>query len=338
VVTDNIPAQRRELRRLVNGYQISQAIYALTSLGIFERLNEGRHSADELARATGADVEALYRVLRALAAVGVLKEVAGRRFTLTPIGDGLRSNVPASLAGWAGYVGRPYVWQAWGHLENTIRTGTTAFRLAHGTDIWAYRASRPSEVAIFNRAMNSIAAPAADAVLSVYDFSPFRHIIDVGGGGGALADAILSRYSSARVVLFDRPEVVASARSFLDAAGVADRCQVVAGSFFESVPPGGDCYILKSVLHDWLDDEAGRILRSCHSAMTPGAKLLVIERVVGPPNEDADTKLADLNMLVAAGGHERTREEWESLLSSAAFRLSRVVTSAGPLSVIETSA
>jgi O-methyltransferase domain/Dimerisation domain len=312
-------AARSELHRLLNGYQVSQALHVVTALGIPDRLANGPCSSQELAAAVGASDGPLYRLLRTVAAIGVLEELAGRRFALTELGEGLRSDVPGSLAGWAAFVGRGYYWAAWSGLIDGVRTGGHAFRLEHGTDPWTYRETHPEEIPVFNRAMNSISSQVADSLAGAYDFSQFRTIVDVGGGGGALIAAILGRYPGVRAVLFDLPDVVGDARGFIEQAGFAARCELVGGSFFDSVPAGGDAYLLKSVLHGWYDADVKRILQVCHAAMRPDAVLLVIERLLAPPNEGAEGKLGDLNMLVAAGGCERTTEEWGVALRAGGF-------------------
>ena len=215
-----------------------------------------------LPRSSGQSDGPLYRLLRAVAAIGVLEELPGRRFALTELGEGLRSDVPGSLAGWAAFVGRGYYWAAWSRLIDGVRTGGHAFRLEHGTDPWTYRQTHPEEIPVFNRAMNSVSGQVADSLAAAYDFSQFRTIVDVGGGGGALIAAILGRYSGVRAVLFDLPDVVADARGFIEQAGFAARCELVGGSFFDSVPAGGDAYLLKFVLHDWYDADVKRILMS----------------------------------------------------------------------------
>ena len=327
-------AARAELHRLVNGYQVSQALHVLTGLGIPDRLADGPCSSQDLAALVGASDGPLYRLLRAVAAIGVLEELPGRHFALTEPGEGLRSDVSASLAGWAAFVGRGYYWAAWSRLIDGVRTGGHAFRLEHGTDPWSYRQTHPEEIQIFNRAMNSVSGQVADSVAATYDFSKFRTIVDVGGGGGALIAAILDRHPSVRAVLFDLPHVVAEARSFIEHAGFAARCELVGGSFFESVPADGNAYLLKSVLHDWYDADVKRILEVCHAATPPDAVLLVIERLLAPPNDGPEGKFADLNMLVAAGGCERTTEEWEAILHASRFSW-RGVTLVNDSAVIE---
>ncbi|MDQ6773568.1 MAG: acetylserotonin O-methyltransferase [Candidatus Dormibacteraeota bacterium] len=334
----DLAGERAALRRLINGFQVSQALYVGVRLGVPDRLAGGPRTCVELAPDVGADPEALYRLLRALAAVGVLEEGPDRLFSLTALGQGLVSDAPMSLGGWAEWIGHNPFWATWGHLWDSVRTGQNAFQLLHGTDVWSYRSSRPEELALFARAMTSLSGAPVQAVIEAYDFGRFDRVVDVGGSRGSLLAAILSRNPQARGVLLDRPGVVAGARQELATAGVGRRCDVVGGDFFESVPAGGGAYVLKSVLHDWPDPDALRILRSCGRAMAPGAVLLLVERVVGAPNEGADIKLDDLNMLVMTGGRERTLADWESLLAAAGLALVRVVATRSAYSVIEASA
>jgi hypothetical protein len=325
------------LRSLIGGYRISQALHVAASLGIADLLAHGVRTSDELASETGSNPDVLYRLLSALAAIGVFHEDDGRSFSLTSVGDYLRSDAPSSLAGMAAYIGRPYYWNAWGHLQHSVRTGENAFRALHGTTVWEYRADHPEEGAVFDAWMTAMTRAVNASLLEAYDFGRFDTVVDVGGGQGALLAALLDRYPTLRGVLFDQPHVVAGAEQVLERAGVAGRCRVESGSFFDGVPEGGDAYLLKAIVHDWEDGEAAEILRSCRRAMGSAGTLLVVERLLGPPNEGADTKFSDLNMLVAPGGRERTLREFEALFESAGFRLRDRTPTAGPLAVIAAS-
>ena len=327
--------QRRELRKLINGFQASQALYALTALGIPDLLGDGRRAAADMADAAGANPAALGRLLRAAAALGILDEDSSQSFALTPLGKGLRSDVPGSLAGWTALIGTPNFWQNWGQLVESVRTGETGWRSRHGVDAWTYRSQHPEDGKVFDEAMVSFIGAETEALTGAYDFSPFRTIVDVGGGRGALLAEILRVTPGSAGVLFDQPHVVEMAQGLLRERGVADRCRVEAGSFFDSVPGGGDAYVLKSVLHDWHDTEARRILETCRRAGPIGLVLLVMERILDPPNLGPETKLGDLNMLVGPGGQERSAEEFAGLFSSAGFNLRRVVPTAGPFRILE---
>jgi hypothetical protein len=332
-LTSESPTQT--LRRLVNGYQVTQAVHVAATLGIADLLRGGPRSSAELAAATETHAPSLHRVLRALAALGVLHEGDDGRFSLTAIGDCLRSDADEPVGGWADYVGRPVHFQAWGALLHAVRTGENAFALVHGTDVWEYRAQHPQDGAVFDRAMTDVSRRANAHLLEAYDLGGFGLVVDVGGGHGALMAAVLGAHPQLRGVVFDQPHVVAGAPEVLEAAGVADRCEVVGGSFFDGVPPGGDAYLLKAILHDWEDEDALRILHSCRAAVADGGAVLVVERELGAPNESPDAKLSDLNMMVGPGGRERAREEFAELLSAGGFALDRVVPTAIGLSVFE---
>ena len=310
-----------ELGRLVDGFRVSQTIHAGVELGIPDLLADGDRTAADLAESSGADPSALYRLLRALASLGILHEADGRRFSLTELGQPLRSDVPGSLRGWVRLSGRDHVWRSWGNLANAVRDGKNAFRSLHGTDVWEWRAAHPEESAIFDEAMMSLTGAGNSAILDAYDFGRFGTVVDVAGGNGTLLAALLAAHPQMRGILLDQEHVVSGAQPVLQAAGVLDRCEVLAGSFFSSVPEGGDAYVLKSIIHDWEDEESVAILHTCREAMGPQAVVLVIERDLGPPNENAVAKLSDLNMFVMPGGRERTIEEYAALLDRAGLRL-----------------
>jgi hypothetical protein len=307
------------LRRLVNGYQVSQAIHVAAKLGIADLLGDGPRGSDELAVATGTHAPTLYRLLRALASVGVFREEDGGRFALTPLGECLRSDAPEPVGGWAAFIGEPYHWQAWSALTHSVRTGENAFRHVHGMDPWTFREAHPELSVGFDRAMMARSRQVSQSVLAAYDFGRFASVVDVGGGNGAFLATILAKYPGMRGVLFDQPHVVAGAAPILEGAGVTDRCLVVGGSFFEEVPAGYDAYVFKAILHDWDDERCFQILRTCRRAMAESAALLVVEQELGPPNEGAAAKFSDLNMLVAPGGQERTPEEYAALFGATGF-------------------
>jgi hypothetical protein len=330
-------AANQDLLQLIDGYRISQAIYVVATLHVPDHLSNGPLTSERLASLTGSHPQTLYRVLRALAAVGILREGPNKQFELTSLGEGLRTGAPGSRAAWARQTARPAIWQAWGHLLEAVRTGDSAFASVHGTDIWGYRAVNPEENAIFDLAMREGSERAATAVLDAYDFAGFRNIVDIGGGDGALLARILARCRNVSGTLLDQAHVVAAAGDVLRAAGVAERCEVVAGNFFEHVPRGGDVYLLKFILHDWQDKPSRSILRNCREAMKQGARLLVIERLVGPPNEGSDSKFSDLHMFVNVTGCERSQEEFAALFASAGFALRNTIP-LGDLSILEASA
>lgn len=327
--------RRRQLGRLVAGFQASQAIHAFTVLGLPGLIGEGRRQATDLAEATGTHPGALRRLLRALSALGILDEDDSSGFALTALGEGLRDDVPGSFAGWVALMGETNFWQNWGQLADSVRTGQTGWQNRLGTDPWTYRAVHPELGAVFNRAMVSITGTATEAVVEAYDFSRFRTIVDVGGGVGTLLASILQRHPAVEGVLFDEPHVVASALDYLRSQGVLERCQIAGGSFFESVPAHADAYVLKSVIHDWYDDEARRILDVVRRAASTESRLLLVERVLAGPNQGLDDKLSDLNMLVNPGGLERTEPEFRQLLAEAGFELERVIATRSPHRILE---
>jgi hypothetical protein len=324
-----------DLYRLINGYQVTQALAAASQLGIPDLLKDGPRSVAELAAACRAHEPSLYRLLRALATVDVAHERDGRVFELAPLGRFLRSDDPATLAPWLAQVTRPYFQEAWSHLVDSVRTGETAFEALHGMDVWRWRASQPEENATFNRAMTALSRVTNKAILDAFDFSRFAHIVDVGGGNGAMLAAILAATPGARGTLFDQPHVVGGAAALLADARIADRCEVVAGDMFESVPGGADAYAMRSILHDWDDEHCAAILAVCRKAMSPRARLLIVEMVVGPPNEGWREKFSDLNMMVMPGGRERTQDEWTALLRASGFTLVGVTATATPSCVLE---
>ncbi len=214
-----------ELARLVDGFRVTQAIHAAVDLGIPDLLADGERTADDLAQASGADPSALYRLLRALASLGVLHEADGQRFSLTPLGTPLRSDVPGSINGWVRLTGREYLWRSWGNLANAVRTGENSFQSLHGSNVFEWRADHPEESAIFDAAMGSLTAASNAAILAAYDFGRFATVVDVAGGNGTLLAAILEAHPAARGILFDQEHVVSGAGPVLSAAGVLDRCE-----------------------------------------------------------------------------------------------------------------
>ncbi|HVF02191.1 MAG TPA: methyltransferase [Rubrobacteraceae bacterium] len=326
---------RDALLRMNNAFQASQAIHVAATLGIADLLEDGPRSADELAEATGTHGPTLYRLLRALASVGVFAEQTDGRFGSTPFAEYLRTDAPGSLRGWAMYIGQPSFWTSWGHLLDSVRTGEPAFPEVNGTNAWEYLAAHPEESAIFDAAMTGLSAGVAEAVVQSYDFSGSSVLVDVGGGEGTLLAAILAANPALRGILFDQSHVVARAEDLLVRTGVADRCEVVSGSFFEAVPGGADAYLLKSIIHDWDDPAAIEILRKCRAAIAETGKLLLVEFVIEPGNEPDRAKFSDLNMLVMLGGQERTADDFERLYAEAGFRLTDIIRTGSAFDIIE---
>jgi hypothetical protein len=311
-----------EIRRILSGTRLAQSVSAFASLGVADAIAAGSDSVDEIARAVEADPTALYRLLRTLAAAGVVDEGADRRFALTELGTALRQDAPGSVRDQAIQYGNPDMLAAWANVEHSIRTGENAYAAVFGESVWERRARHPEQQAAFNRAMAVVSAPLGPALAAAHDFGPVRTVADIGGGNGTLIAGVLAAHGHLRGIVFDQPAVVADARPVLEAAGVADRAQTTGGSFFESVP-AADVYLMKAILHDWPDAESIRILETIRAA-GPAATLLVIERVLGGPNEDLEGKLMDLHMLVMPGGLERTLDEWRRLFTAGGWSLADV--------------
>lgn len=326
------------LRALVGGFRLSQAVHVAAVLAISDCLSEGPRTAADLARATEADEVSLRRLMRALAAAGVYREAPADTFANTAMGEALRSDHPSRTKDIAANHGRPYFWNAWGHLLESVETGENAFAHLNGHNVWNHRIEHPDDGAAFDKAMTAMTLPAVEAVAGAYDFTQTDTVVDIGGGQGALIAAVLRAAPNSRGVLFDQPQVVATAPDFLREAGVEDRVTITGGDFFTAIPPGGDVYLLKSVLHDWDDDDCIRILRTCRQAMRAGTKVLLVERTVAGPNEGLDTKLSDLNMMVMPGGRERSAAEYGALLELAGFLAARVLATSTSFSLIEAAA
>jgi ubiquinone/menaquinone biosynthesis C-methylase UbiE len=324
-----------DLRRLIVGYRLSQALHVAAKLGIADLLKNGPRSVDELAQVVGAHPASLYRVMRLLASEGIFAEAAPGTFKLTPLAAPLQSDAPGSLRARAVFDCEEANWKAWGHLLHSVATGKPAFDCTHGTGLFEYLKKHAAAASSFNAMMMDQTAGWAQAVVEAYDFSDLGALVDVGGGYGGLLAAILAAQQSARGVLYDQPHVVADALPKLEAAGVATRCEIIGGDFFEDVPAGGDTYLLKHILHDWDEHRCGVILRNCRRAMPNGGRLLVIETLIPPGNEPTYGKYLDLNMLVLQRGRERTEAEYGKLLEATRFMLSRVIVTRSELSILE---
>lgn len=321
--------------QLISGFWISRCIYVVAKLGIADLLKDEPKTAVELAAATNTDAPSLFRLMRALASVGVFSHDADNRFAITPVSETLRSDIRGSLRAFAMTELGEEHYPAWGELLHSVRTGEIAFDRAFGVDIWGFFARNPDNAKIFNDAMSGVTAQANEAILSKYEFAGMSTLVDVGGGHGSLITSILQRHPDMRGILFDAPPVIDGAKAPVEASGVGDRCQLVAGNFFESVPSGGDAIILKWIIHDWNDEQCVSILKNCHRALPENGKLILVEAVVPTSNEPHFSKFIDLNMLVMTGGRERTEEEFRALYETSGFRLTRVVATESPFSVIE---
>ena len=329
----NIPPQA-QLGQMITGYWTSQAIYAAAKFGIADLLNEGAKSVDELASATDTKPELLYRLLRALASVGVFAEENDKRFSLTPLAEPLRSDVAGSQRSLALMMGDDQ-YRAWGNLADTVETGDNAYEKVVGKPIFDHLAKQPEKARIFDDAMTGIHGRETGAILDAYDFSGINVIADIGGGNGSKITAILQKYPEMQGILFDLPHVVERALPNIESAGLSDRCQLVDGDFFQSVPSGADAYIMRHIIHDWNDVKSLTILRNCHAVMSPGSKLLLVESVIPPGNDPFMGKFLDLTMMLIPGGKERTEGEYRTLYDKAGFDLVRIVPTSTEVSVVE---
>ena len=323
------------LRQLIMGFRMTQLIYVAAKLGLADHLEHEPQTAQMLAQAVGAEPQALYRLLRALASLGLFAETEDGTFTLTPLAQLLQTGAAGSLRNLAILYGEEWLWQAYGQMLYSVQTGQPAFEHTHGQPFYTYLHEHPPASAQFNEAMSGYSALEAAAILDAFDFSGVKKVVDVGGGHGMLMAALLQTHAHLSGIVFDLEPVIAGAERLLAEAGLAARAECVAGDFFTTLPGGGDVYLLKSVLHNWDDTAASRILRACRQAMSPHSKLLVAERVIPPGNAPAEAKLFDINMLVALGGQERTEREYQALFQAAGFNLSQVMPTRSPLSLIE---
>lgn len=322
------------LHQLLCGHWISQALCVAAELGVADRLESGPRDVADLAHEVSAHPGALFRLMRALASVGVFSEVAPRSFALTPVGDCLRSTAATSLRALARTVGA-MDWAAWSELHHSVRTGETAFRRVHGVTPFEHFRAHPEVGRLFDEAMSGFVTQNGVAVAEAYDFGSLSRIVDVGGGDGTLAISILRAHAGIRAVVFDLPDVIATTRKRVESAGLTARCEFVAGSFFESIPAGADAYLLASIIHDWEEERCWEILARCREAAPPHAKLLLLEMVIPPGDDPFFGKLLDLEMLACFGGRERSAPEYRELLAGAGFELTRIVATRTPTSVIE---
>ncbi len=327
------PALR--LMQFITGHWVAAAVYAAARLKLADLLEGGPKSSDDLAEAVGAHKPSVYRVMRALATLGIFDEIAPKRFQLTEVGDLLRSNHPESMRPMALFQGAPPHWKGWGSFLHSVQTGEPAFEHIHGMGFFDYCETDSEFAAAFNGAMTAMSAVAAGAVVEEYDFSSIRKLVDVGGGHAYLISQILRRYPKLRGGVIDLPSVVPGAQAALKSAGLSSRCEVVGGSFFDAVPQA-DAYIAKNIIHDWDDEHAQTILKNMRKAMDGNGKVLLVELVVTPKDRDATAVMIDLEMLHAThGGRERTEAEFAELFASSGLRLQRIVRTKSPFSVLE---
>jgi hypothetical protein len=322
--------------QLIQGKIVGKAVTLAAELGVADAMGESPTPVEQLAAATGTQVDGLYRLLRLLASVGVFSESEGHAFALTPVGRALRSDAPRSIRSLARWYNERSLETAWLELEHAVRTGESAFERAHGLPCFEYFEKHPSAAKIFDEAMGNFTASAGEAVAKAYDFSDVKHLVDVGGSQGVLLSAVLDHFPNVRTTLFDLPHVVERAMPALAAGRHAGRIETASGDFFAGVPAGADAYIMKSIVHDWDDDRCVSLLSNCRKVMAPGGRVLVVEGLVSNGPESVYLKILDMQMLVATpGGRERTEAEFAALFQKAGLKLTRVFRTESPLCVIE---
>lgn len=323
------------LEQLVRGYQFTQALYVAVDLSIPDLVTDGPQDVATLADRCGAHPASLARLLRALTAVGVFTEVERGVFGPTSLSDALRDGVEDSLRAWL-VLNAVDLYETWGELGHSVRTGETATSVVYGMDSWTWRSLHPEQGTRFDAAMSERSRRRVESFVASYDMTRFGTVVDVGGGQGALLLGILNAFPTVRGVLYDLPHVVAGVADRLASNAVSGRIDVVPGDFLVDVPDGGDAYVLSLVLHDWDDEQASAILTRCRAAMGDGGVVLVYERVLpAGPDLPWEPMFSDLNMLQGPGGRERNEDEWRALFADAGFTLERVVSTPIGMSIIE---
>jgi len=320
----------------VTGGFVAQAVHTAASLNIADHLAAGPRSTDDLAAETQTDTQALYRVLRALASVGVFTEVGDKTFANTPVSETLREDSPTSQKAMVLMIGDPEHGRVINDMLYSVRTGKPAWEHVHGMPVFEYAYGENRQFGdLFNQAMTSFSRQTIPAILASYDFSGAVTIADIAGGVGHLLGAVLQKYPAARGVLFEIPQLLESAPPMLDSYGVTDRVELVAGDFVESIPVKADLYMVKHIIHDWYDDKCQKILGNIRESMPDDARVLILDAVIPPGNDPHPGKILDLEMLISPGGMERTTGQFEALLGGSGFRLVRIIPTLSPVSIVE---
>ena len=320
--------------QMLHGLHFASCISCLAQLGIPDLVEAGPRSAEDLAVQVGAQPQALYRLMRATASIGILAEGADGKFSETPLSAVLRSNAKPSARSFALMGIREWHMRGWERLEYTVRTGKTALDEVYGMPAFDYLFSHPAEMEIFNDAMTGFSTMDSPAIAEAYSFDGIRSIVDVGGGHGLLLANILQRNPKMRGTLYEAPPVVEGARNG-PLQPLLDRCTLTPGDMFTSVPAGADAYIMKHIIHDWPDDACVKILSGCRRGVNPGGKLLVADSVITPGNEFSIGKIMDIQMMLFPGGLERTEEQFRGLLAASGWRLNRIIPTAASESIVE---
>ena len=324
------------MRNLTIGYWVARLVHVAAKLKLADFMKKGPRTIEDLAAAAGVQPQPLSRILRALASVGVFAETKNGRFTLTPLAATLQTGVPASMHAWALMINENWGWDAWKELLHGIKTGEVPFFKAHGVPLFEYFEQHTEDLQVFGESMTSISTTENPTIPAAYTFSRIKTLVDIGGGHGSLLATILKANPKLKGILYDQPSVIARAEQdqHVTAKGIAKRCRLETGNFFEAVPKGGDAYIMKYILHDWNDDACVKILTNCRDAMNEKGKVLVVDNVIAPGNDPSWGKLLDIQMLII-GGRERTKKEFASIFAAAGLKLTRVVPTKGPLSIVE---
>lgn len=315
--------------RLFMGYIPTRVIYVAAKLELADHIGDDGASARDLAQKLNVDAAALYRVMRVLAGLGVLRQDDNDRFLVTPFGETLRKDSPQSVRDYAIY-SHEIVYDTFKDIADSVGTGEPVI-----DDYFAFLRTNPDKEAVFHAGMSNRGRIETAAVLEAFNFSQSKLVVDVGGGNGGFLSPILASNDHLSGVLFDQASAIEAAKA--GRGGPLPRCRLVAGDFFDTVPTGGDIYVLKRVLFDWTDEEALRILKNCRRAMNTDGRLLIIEPLIGPPNEQCPAHLFDMTFLVMMHGRLRTGKEYSGLLGEARFRLQRVIPTESDVSIVEAS-
>ncbi|SRR5712691_1046316 len=332
--TESVPPQAQVIH-MATAHWVSSLLHVAAQLNLADCLAEGPRTAEELAQSTATHAPSLYRILRTLASLGLFTEDAAHRFSLTSLGEVLKTGAPGSVRASVLILAGHIFTSALDNLLYSVQTGKSGFEKARGMPVFEWLANHPEEASLFSETMVGFHGAEPAAVASAYDFSGFETIVDVGGATGNLLTAILGQHLGPRGILFDQPHVVCDAPALIRTRGMADRIRIEAGSFFETVPAGGDAYLLSHIIHDWSEDLSLTLLGNCRRAMNPGSRLLIVEMVLPAGDAPDQGKILDIVMLALPGGQERTEPEYRALLDKAGFRLTRVVPTESAVSVIE---
>jgi hypothetical protein len=324
-----------QLIQMATAYWVSRLLYVAAHLNLADCLTERPRTAEDLAKSTATHAPSLYRLMRTLASLGLFMEDAAHRFSLTPLGEALKTGAPGSARATVLTAVGDWFTCGMDQLLYSVQTGKTGFEKTFGMPAFDWLAKHPEEASLFSETMVGFHGAEPAAVAAAYDFSELGTIVDVGGATGNLLATILARQPGPRGILFDMPHVVRDAPALIQARGLADRIRIEAGSFFEAVPADGDVYLLSHVIHDWSEGQCLTILGNCRRAMKPGSRLLIVEMVLPVGDTPHPGKMLDMVMLAWAGGQERTEPEYRALLDKARFRLTRVVPTESAVSVVE---